>query len=84
MLKRIVLNSPKLCTFFNIINLDLSKLQRQHMLNLADALLVCEDEKTLAALQRQFIEAPYASNMADFLRIRPWLARCGTPCASIR
>jgi hypothetical protein len=44
------------------------------MLNLADALLVCEDEKTLAALQRQFIEAPDASNMADFLRISPWKA----------
>jgi hypothetical protein len=36
--------------------------------------LVCEDKKTLAALQRQFIEAPDASNMADFLRISPWYA----------
>jgi len=44
------------------------------MLNLADALLVCEDKKTLAALQRQFIKAPDASNMADFLRISPWHA----------
>ncbi len=51
-----------------------SKPQRQHILNLADALLVCEDEKTLAALQRQFIQAPDASNMADFLRISPWKA----------
>ncbi|RMD59562.1 transposase, partial [Candidatus Parcubacteria bacterium] len=41
------------------------------MLNMADALLVCEDKKTLAALQRQFVEAPDASNMADFLRISP-------------
>ena len=46
----------------------------QHLLNLADALLVCEDEKTLAALQRQFIAAPDASNLADFLRISPWRA----------
>jgi hypothetical protein len=44
------------------------------MLNMVDALLVCEDKKTLAALQRQFIEAPDASNMADFLRISPWQA----------
>ena len=50
------------------------KPQRQHILNLADALLVCEDTKTLAALQRQFLEAPDASNMADFLRISPWCA----------
>jgi hypothetical protein len=56
------------------LNLDLSKPQRQHMLNLADALLVCEAEKTLAALQRQVIAAPDASNMADFLRISPWKA----------
>jgi len=74
MLTRIVHNSPKLCTFFDLLNIHLSKPQRQHMLNLTDALLVCEDEKTLAALQRQFIEAPDASNIADFLRISPWKA----------
>jgi hypothetical protein len=75
MLTRIVHNSAKLCTFIDQLNLDLSRPQRQHILNLADALLVCEDEKTLAALQRQFIEAPDASNMADFLRISPWKAK---------
>jgi hypothetical protein len=37
-------------------------------------LLICEDQKTLAALQRQFVTAPDASNMADFLRISPWSA----------
>lgn len=74
MLTRIVHNSAKLCTFINQLDLNLSKPQRQHILNLADALLVCEDEKTLAALQRQFLEAPDASNIADFLRISPWEA----------
>jgi hypothetical protein len=74
MLTRIVHNSSKICAFFDQLNLDLSKPQGQHILNLADALLVCEDEKTLAALQRQFIQAPDASNMADFLRISPWKA----------
>ncbi len=74
MLTRIVHNSPKICAFFETLNLNLSKPQHQHMLNLADALLVCEDEKTLAALQRQLIEAPDASNLADFLRISPWKA----------
>lgn len=74
MLTRIVDNSEQLCTFFDQLELQLSKPQRQHLLNIADALLVCEDKKTLAALQRQFIEAPDASNMADFLRISPWEA----------
>src|SRR6266542_1274686 len=74
MLTRILHNSPDLCAFLDQLYLDLSQPQRQHMLNLADALLVCEDEKTLAALQRQFLDAPDASNMADFLRISPWQA----------
>lgn len=74
MLTRIVHNSAKLCTFIDQWDLNLSKPQRQHIRNLADALLVCEDEKTLAALQRQFLEAPDASNLADFLRISPWQA----------
>lgn len=75
MLTRIVHNSPQLCTFFDELNAELHQPQRQHILNLADALLVCQDKKTLAALQRQFIEAPDASNMADFLRISPWQAK---------
>jgi hypothetical protein len=74
MLTRILHNSFKLCTFLDQLNIDMSKPQHRHILNMADALLVCEDTKTLAALQRQFIEAPDASNMADFLRISPWQA----------
>jgi len=77
MLTRIVHNSPVLGTFLDQLHLPLSKPQRQHMLNLADALLVCEDTKTLAALQRQFLDAPDASNMADYLRISPWNAAEG-------
>jgi hypothetical protein len=75
MLARILHNSPQLCTFLAQLNLNLYEPQRRHMLNLADALLVCEDKKTLAALQRQFMEAPDAANMADFLRISPWQAQ---------
>jgi hypothetical protein len=75
MLTRILHNSPQLLLFFNQLGLDLTRPQRQHLLNMADALLVCEDKKTLAALQRQFVEAPDASNMADFLRISPWQAQ---------
>jgi hypothetical protein len=74
MLTRIVHNSEKLCTFLDRLGMQLSQPQRRHILNMADALLTCEDTKTLAALQRQFVEAPDASNMADFLRISPWRA----------
>ena len=74
MLTRILHNSPQLCTFFKQLDIELHKPQRRHIINIADALLVCEDKKTLAALQRQFVEAPDASNMADFLRISPWQA----------
>jgi hypothetical protein len=75
MLTRILHNSPRLCTFYDQLNIEMYKPQRRHILNMADALLVCEDKKTLAALQRQFIESPDASNMADFLRISPWQAQ---------
>ena len=72
MLTRIVHNSEQLRTFLDQLDLQLSQPQYRHILNIADALLVCEDRKTLAALQRQFLQAPDASNMADFLRISPW------------
>jgi hypothetical protein len=75
MLTHILHNSPQLAAFLDQLQLNLSQPQRQHMLNLADALLVCEDDKTLAALQRQFLLAPDPSNMADFLRISPWQAQ---------
>lgn len=74
MLTRIVHNSGQLSTFIDKLDLNLSKPQHQHILNLADALLVREDEKTLAALQWQYLDAPDASNLADFLRISPWKA----------
>lgn len=73
-LTRIVRNSPQLRAFLEQVPVELSKPQRQHVLNLADGLLVCEDTKTLASLQRQFLDAPDPSNMADFLRISPWSA----------
>src|SRR5262249_52807814 len=36
--------------------------------------LVCEDTKTLAALQRQFLASTDPANWADFLRDSPWSA----------
>jgi hypothetical protein len=74
MLTRILHNSPQLCAFLDQLGLALHQPQRRHILNMADALLTCEDTKTLAALQRQLVEAPDPSNMADCLRISPWQA----------
>lgn len=74
MLTHILHNSEKLCTFVEQLQVKLSQPQYHHILNMADALLVCEDKKHLSKLQRQFVEVPDASNMADFLRISPWSA----------
>jgi len=71
---KIVHNSPKLCAFLDPLIESLSEPQRQHLRDLCDALLVCESEHTLAALQRQFVETTDASNWADFLRVSPWSA----------
>jgi hypothetical protein len=48
--------------------------QRQHLLEMTDALLVTEDRKTLAALQRQCLDTSDPANWADFLRLSPWSA----------
>lgn len=72
MLTRIVRPSPALDTFLQPLIGHLTLPQRQHLLEMADALLVTEDRKTLAALQRQFLDTTDAANWADFLRISPW------------
>jgi hypothetical protein len=72
MLTRIVQPSPALGTFLDSLHLNLSQPQRTHLLHLVDGVLVCEERKTLAALQRQFLDATDPSNWADFLRISPW------------
>lgn len=74
MLTHILHNSPSLCTFVEQLDLSLSVPQQRHVINLVDALLVCEGPKTLAALQREFVECVDVSNMADTLRIAPWSA----------
>ena len=75
MLTRILHNSPALCDFLDQLDLCLSQPQLRHVRNIADALLVCDSDKTLAELQRQFVECGDVSNMADTLRIAPWTAQ---------
>src|SRR5256885_9078349 len=74
MLTHIVRPSPALDTFLRPLVGSLSLPQRQHLLEMVDALLVTEDRKTLAALQRQFLDTTDVANWADFLRISPWSA----------
>ena len=74
MLPRIVQPSPALESFLDSLHLPLSQPQRDHLLHLVDGSLVCEERKTLAALQRQFLDSTDPSNWADFLRISPWFA----------
>src|SRR5437660_12529686 len=74
MLPSIVDASGSLSAFVAELGLALSAPQRRHLIGVADALLVCETEKTLAGLQRQFVEAVDPSNLADFFRISPWSA----------
>jgi Transposase DDE domain len=75
LLKLIVQHSPNLLAFLCGLHLRLSKPQWQHVLRLADALVVSEARhKTLAGLYRLIVEAPDPSNGADTLRISPWTA----------
>ena len=75
MLKLIVQHSPHLLSFLCTLQLRLTKPQRQHVLRLADALIVSETRhKTIASLYRVIVEAPAPSNGADSLRISPWTA----------
>lgn len=83
MLTRIWQNSPHVCNFFDIVAAEylsrrertpFSGPQRQHIIEVIDALVVCPEKKTLAALQRQFVETTDASNWADCFRISPWTA----------
>ena len=74
MLTRILHSSPKLCAFLDPLIERLSKPQRAHLQELCDAVLVCETDHTLAAMQRLFVETTDQSNWADFLRISPWNA----------
>jgi hypothetical protein len=75
LLKLIVQHSPKLLAFVCGLQLRLSKPQWQHVIRLADALMVSEARhKTIAGVYRLIVDAPDSSNGADTLRISPWTA----------
>lgn len=73
MIKQIVQHSAKLIEFLVLLQLNLSKPQYRHVLNIAEAAIVCEaPHYTLTTLYDLIVDAPDASNAADFLRISPW------------
>jgi hypothetical protein len=75
LLKLIVQHSPNLLAFLCGLHLRLSKPQWQHVLRLAEALVVsAARHKPLAGLYRLIVEAPDPSHGADTLRISPWTA----------
>ena len=65
MLTRIVQPSPALESFLDSLHLPLSQPQRDHLLHLVDGSLVCEERKTLAALQRQFLDSTDPSALSQ-------------------
>jgi len=73
MLRAIYRNSTALVKFLLALQLHLSRPQRRHITNVMDALLVCEEAKTLSALHRQLVKPPadvYA--LCDCFRASPW------------
>jgi hypothetical protein len=73
LLKLIVHHAPKLLVFVCGLHLRLSKPQWQHVIRMADALIVSDmRHKTIAGLYRLIVGAPDASNGADSLRLSPW------------
>ena len=44
----------------------------QHLIRLADVLMVCDSRKTLSNLYRQFVEELDPKTAADFFRESPW------------
>jgi hypothetical protein len=74
MLRRIVTNSVELVKFVFALGLSLSRPQSQHVLNLADAILVSDERKTIANLNRQLVEAKDDSSVAHTFRESPWQA----------
>jgi hypothetical protein len=74
MLRRIVTNSVELVKFVFALGLRLSRPQTQHVLNLADAIVVSDERKTIANLNRQLVEAKDDSSVAHTFRESPWQA----------
>jgi hypothetical protein len=74
MLKTIVHSNVKLVEFIIALKLALYQPQMKHLQRIADALIVCDQRKTLTNLYREFVEELDPKTAADFFRESPWQA----------
>jgi hypothetical protein len=72
MLKAIVRPSPLVVSFILLVQVVLSKPQREHVTRLVDALLVSPRRKTLSDLYRQYVMELDPKAAADLFRESPW------------
>ena len=72
MLPLIVQHSEALTSFILALQLALYQPQIRHLLQIVDALLICNQRKTLSNLSRLLHLAPDPKALADFFRESPW------------
>jgi Transposase DDE domain len=72
MLKVIVQHTVQLVAFLTGLKIALYQSQIRHLTHLVDALLVCQNEKTLTNLYRQIAGDPDPKTAADFFRESTW------------
>jgi len=72
MLTAIVQHSQELVAFISALNIVLYQPQIRHLLQMVDALLVCNETKTISGLYRLLKNQPDPKSGADFLRESPW------------
>jgi hypothetical protein len=72
MLKLLVKPSEIFLRFILGLHLALSKPQERHLLRIGEAIVLCQEKKTLSSLYRMILDAPDVSAAADFLRESPW------------
>jgi hypothetical protein len=74
MLKTIAEVSTEILSFIETLELPLSKPQKQHVAQVADALITSEGDKNLSALYRNIVGDPCPKSAADTFREAPWTA----------
>ncbi|WP_262562616.1 transposase [Acaryochloris sp. CCMEE 5410] len=71
-LKSIIHPDQALKQYLSHLSIPLSKPQQQHVLRIVEGLIVGNGRKTLSHLYAQWVDAPDASAVADFLRVSTW------------
>lgn len=69
---KIVAPTQAVTKFLQLLNLNLTKPQQQHLVNFIEALLACEGTKTIARLNRLLLHPTDQSAFTDFFTYSPW------------